>query len=149
MSSSFQMNLDSILKHHGGHIRIWQHGAHTWPTRIPLWCTGRQSIGVMVWGAMWYPSPSIVTSCLHLQHFEQWPLYFCCVIACDYILYSSPAKRLFQQDSARPHVAVQTFLGKENVRLLPKPAWSRYLSQIENVRSFGAEMLIYLAASSN
>ncbi|GFV47331.1 hypothetical protein TNCV_4829871 [Trichonephila clavipes] len=94
------------LRDQDGRISVLLHlGEHTMAT-----CIRHRHIG---------PSPDIMSK-LHLR----------CVMTLGSTLYSSPVKPYVSESAAG---IVRTFLDAENVRLLPWPAHSPYLSPIENV----------------
>ncbi|GFV32178.1 transposable element Tcb1 transposase [Trichonephila clavipes] len=91
--------------------------------------------GIMVWGGIGYHSRTLVriAGTLNSQRYISEVLELA-------VYLQGLTRAIFQQDNARPHMAriVQRFFVNHQTELLPWPAFSPYLSPIENTLSMVA-----------
>ncbi|GFX75356.1 transposable element Tc1 transposase [Trichonephila clavipes] len=101
------------LQHHDGRIRVWRHRGERMLNSRVMHRHTGPALGIMIWGGIGY--------------YSRTPL----------------ATTIFQQDTARPHVAriIQRFFGNHEIELLPWPTRSPDLSPIENTWSMVVQQL--------
>ncbi|GFU21755.1 transposable element Tc3 transposase [Trichonephila clavipes] len=129
------------LQHHDGRIRVWRHREERMLNSCVMHRHTGHEPGIMALGGIGYhsrTSHSRTAGTLNSQR------YISEVLEPEVLPYlQGLATALFQQDNARPHVAriVQRFFVNHQIELLPWPARSPDLSQIETMWSMVAQRL--------
>lgn len=129
------------LQHHDGRIRVWRHRGERMLNSCVMHRHTGPAPGIMVWGGIGYHSRTPLVRIAGTLNSQRYISEVLEPVVLPYLQGLPTA--IFQQDSARPHVAriVQEFFGNRQIELLPWPARSPDLSPIENMWSMVAQRL--------
>ncbi|GFT40340.1 transposable element Tcb1 transposase [Trichonephila clavipes] len=136
------------LQHHYGRIRVWRHrGERMLNSYVVHRYTG-PAPGIMVWGGIGYHSHNPLVRIVGTLNSQR---YISEVLEqIDFPYLQGLAKTIFQQDSARPHVAriIRKFFVNHQIELIHWMARSPDLSPIENMWSMVAQRLTQITTPS-
>ncbi|KFM65075.1 Transposable element Tcb1 transposase, partial [Stegodyphus mimosarum] len=136
------------LQHHDGRNQVWRHRGERMLNSYVMHRHTGPVPGIMLWGGNGYHSRTPLVRIGGTLNSQRYIFEVLEPVVLPYLQGLPTA--IFQHDNARPHVAriVQGFFKNPQIELLPRPARSPDLSQIENIWCVVAERLTQITSQA-